>query len=525
MAIPKKGSTIEVTKLRWKHPEWSIQRNQLRWYRETVEGSGAYAPYTGDVLVADQWPTDESAGSLEIETDNRTHLYRHPRELAKFLRRYLMAYSPGVTKKSVRMYAGFLTKKQPIRDDYPEALTDWMDNVNDRSASWDVLLQTEIVPAVLMYGWLPVLVYQPPSEAQSAAEQQERGETTKVAILTPEALLDWRKNDSGGYDWLKWVEVVDLTEGPLELKKQVKRYWYATQEGWWYCDHDEKAKNQKKVEVKQSGVWPTGEMPLVVWKLGVNGESLIHHACELERELFNLLSELKELERESCFPMRYIQDPGEELRSTVAAVDGVIWVKSTDDEKPVIPGFVAPPPDPFDHYRTRIQEVTMQILQEFGLEFSEGSTTGIAQSFKMSKIVRMLVSTAGDLEEGEYLTHRLAGDMINAPLEDAARSAWPTEFDARDVEREVNALTEVVDLGVGPTFEAEARYRAAIAAMPNLSEKIKDDGRKEIQEFIDERGRFEAQQDEHGTMEIEADPDAQLETPQIGGVPEDQGAR
>jgi hypothetical protein len=482
--IPNVGQPVKREIVQATHPDYQDAHNLARLYRETVDGTGGYAPFTNDVRVRDQWPTDENHGSIAFNTNERTYLYRHPREQMKFFRRRFMAYHVGVVRKALRMVVGFLTKKDANYSEYPSQLTSWMESVNQRSATWRLLKNTDLVPQTLYYGRVPVLLHYPPHEAQTRAQQLDLGADLVCQPICPESIMDWRENDRGGYEWLKYVEDRDLTESPLsDGHLRLKRYHYLTQEGWWIIDElpDTQA---REWPVVAAGAWDTGRMPLVMWKINQSGSSLVHHAAQLERELYNVTSLLQEIEREITFPQLVLPDPGENERVNVRAVDAILWAEPDSDWQPYI---LPPDVKALEHLRQREEDLKARILEEFGLEFSEGATTGVAQSFKMSKIVRLLVDIAGDLEESEFMTHSLAAEMLGTELPLTARAQWPAEFDARDVEKEVNALLAVLAEGpaLGNTALTRLRTRLVTTVDPNTDENTKQTIEGEIRTEVE----------------------------------------
>jgi hypothetical protein len=497
------------------HPQYEDERNINRLYRETVDGTGGYRPYVHEVKITDSWPTDENAGSMQIDTHERTYLYRHPRERAKFHRRRMMAYHIGVCRKALKMIVGFLTKQDASYTKYPSTLKNWMESgVNKRKATWRLLKNTDLVPMTLYYGELPVLLHFPPNDAVTRQQQIEMGTDLVAQPISPECILDWNRNDEGGYHWLKYVEPMDITPTPLTKGHvKIKRYHYLTQEGWWYVD--EVPGSDKEWPVVASGTWDG--MPLVVWNIASTGTSLIHHAAQMERELHNVTSLLQEVEREMTFPQIVMPDPGESERAMVRAVDAILWA---DDDSKWQPFVLSPDVKATEHLMSRETDLKGRILEEFGLEFSEGATTGVAQSFKMSKIVRLLGDLAGDLEESEYLTHAKAAEMLGDKLPASSRATWPTEFDARDIEREVDALmTVLTGPAIGNTATIRLRKRLVTAVDTNIPEDIMDDIDKEITSEVEADSNGDT--DPEGTAALD-DAEQNLMQPDN---PQDDGAR
>jgi len=518
VTIPSVGETIERQVVETTHPDYMDRMRLLRFFREACDGTGGFAPYTNELRQYDSWPTDEMYGTAYQDTSRRTYLFRHPREGMKFLRRQMMAYHQGVTRKALDVVTGFLTKKDASYAEYPAQLADWMEGVNLRGNTWRILKSTQIVPKTLIYGELPVLLHYPPHDAVTRGQQIEMGADLIATVISPEVVVDWRENERGGYAWLKFVEEIDVTESPLSGgHRTITRYHYITEDGWWIVDDDGSSGSRDRMDrlpVVASGLWQNGVgMPVVRWRVN-DGKSAVMHAAQMERELYNVTSMLQEIEREIVFPQRVLPDPGERLRAMIAAVDNVLW---TDPESGIKPYILAPDVSAPKHYRERIAELKQQILEEFGLEFSEGAQTGVAQSFKMSKLTRYLVNLANDLEEAEYATHALAARMLGTELPLTSRAVWPTEFDARDVEKEIDALQAVIDADPGNTAVVECKMRMVTNVLPNLDEETKGEIRREL------RDEVESEENADETADDQMEPRMDASAP--GTRPEDTESR
>jgi len=469
------------------HPDYSARFEELRFYRESYEGSGAYAPYLDPIAVSDTWSDDLKSGSVGPDESRRTHLFRHTRERAKFKRRVAMAYATNVIKRTTQMISGYLSKAQPNYSQYPTQVEEWMGYATAAGDTWEDFKTSEILPRVLYYGALPVIVFREPTpEAETEAQQLEDGGMVQVSYIDPETIVDWRTNRAGQFVWLRHVEEIDLS-GPLDEKPRViKRWWWHTQEGWWYVDDDGKGTNE--LPVTASGAYDDG-MPIVVWRLGTSGQSLIADAAPTQRELYNVNSLIQEQERETTFAMLAAPGDGPKPGTKKVSSDNVWWYPV---ESRVAPHWMAPPPHILEHFMAKADVLARQILEDMGLDFdASGGSTGMALQFKMSKIVRLLNMLATSMQRGESQTLEVVASQLKAEIPDDARCVWPSEFDAKDAEKVVEMLSVLLDRISSKTFKVEAQYRMAIAAMPDMDEGMRSDGREEIEEAV-EREESEA---------------------------------
>lgn len=491
IALPEVGYPISRNALEAEHPsriKGEKYYYKWRFYRENYEGSGGYAPHLDPISVTATLPTDEGANATSVspETDARTYLFRHPVERKKFWRRVMMAYNVNIIRRALNMINGFLTKKSPTRDGFPEAINKWMDNCTPDGDTWDAIKNTEITIPTLYYGFLPVLVHKWPSDAPNAALDEEM---VRVSPISPEAMIDWVWDRSGNITQMKVIEEVDETPDIITGEHiQFKRYWYYNDAGWFYVD-DVDSKNDK-IPVTRVGEWNGDRMPLVMWRLGLSGRSVITDASAAQREYFNVLSEITEQRRETGFTMLCTPNP----RSDDDTDDRLI-VGSTDnifhaDGEHWPPFWLERKGDVMKSMMEERKQLADDILREMGLDFDEsgGGTTGVAYQFKMSKVVRMLKDIVTSLQRAETQTLREVARQLGTEIPDDKKSVWASEFDAKDVQKEMETLQLLLDANVpSDTAETEASFRMVTTAMDDLDEETRDTIKEEIEKGVEEQ--------------------------------------
>lgn len=488
------------------HPAYSELYRHLRFGRESYEGSGAYAPWMDDVTVADRQPDDQQQGTLSPNDSRRTYLFRHPREKKKFERRVMMAYLTNIIKRAVRMIMGFLTKKQPIYDKYPKSVKDWMSSVNEAGDTWEQFKRSDILTPLSYYGFLPVIFFHLKTDGAVTAYQQiADGGDLQADIINPENIVDWALGPGGEYLWLKVKTKVDLTKPQDKEQVLVDRYtWYA-QDGWFAVNDVQGSASDLVVMEGDSGSWPTGVMPIVTWR--IKGGPLTVDATAVQRELYNISSLIQEQERETTFAM--LRAPGGmpegNSRTITGASDNVFWFP---EESRHPPEWMAPPPHVLAHLMAKRAVLIEEILESMGLDFDEGGgTTGVAFQFKMSKIVRMLQDLANGLSVSESRSLEVVALENGEILADDVRTVWPSEFDAKDMEKEMDALERVLDRVFSDAARAEAQYRMATTAMTNLDEELRTTIRAEIDQGIEEDKLDEDNNEQPPDEDNDNDPD------------------
>jgi hypothetical protein len=510
--VPPPEFKIDRKVVEAEHPDYQRQFRELRLGREAYEGSGGFAPWLGDVTIGDTWPDDEQAGTLLIDESRRTYLFRHPREKAKFTRRAMMAYYVNVIKKAVNMIAGFLTKKQPDYAEYPDGVSEWMSEVNAAGDTWEQFKSHDVVLPVLYYGWLPLLFRRDATPgATTAAQQEEMGGGLQVETINPETVIHWVAN-AAGFEWFKVKAKIDITTPMDEQPVTVDRYTWYTQEGWWYVDDpDGKA---SELQVVESGTWANG-MPIVVW--AIKGGALTGDANTIAREMYNVASLVQEEERSTTFSMLSAPEAGAVADNRVQTVggDNIFYFPHDARHRP---DWMAPPPQVLAHLMGKLVHLTAEILSTMGLDFDQGGgQTGMAFQFKMSKIVRLLQVLADSFSRAESRSLVRVGIEERDPVDPESRCVWPSEFDAKDIEKEMEALQVVLDRVKSAAAQVEAQVKIAKAGLGDMDEELAETIRDEVEESVEEQGLDEMNNPDDLRARAEA---ARLEAE---GGPEDAG--
>jgi hypothetical protein len=315
-------------------------------------------------------------------------------------------------------------------------------------------------------------------DAVTAAQQEEQGGQLTVTVINPENIVDWHWGDNGEYTWLKVKAEVDLS-GPLdEEKSSVNRYWYYTQEGWWYVDDND----ERNLMVGASGVWDNG-LPVVTWSM-LDGTALTADASATQRELYNVNSLVQEQERETAFAMLGLPDPGEAMRAKVmqGGSDNVLWIDPVATNEPK---WLTPDTAVLEHFMAKREALADEIMSALGLDFDEGGgQTGMAFQFKMSKIDRLIQGLAEAFSRSESRSLQRVGLELGSPVDEKVRVKWPKEFDARDVEKEQDAAERVLVHVGSAAAKEDAQYKIAIAGLGQQDEERRKLYRTQIEESV-----------------------------------------
>ena len=294
--------------------------------------------------------------------------------------------------------------------------------------------------------------------------------------------------------WLKVKTTVDRT-GPLDgLHKRIDRYTWYTQQGWFAVEDD---KITAVLPVVASGLYAHG-LPIVVWRL--RGGALTADADATQREMYNVTSLIQEQERATAFAMLKAPDDGVKDRNKEVGSATVWWYPHDATNTPE---WMEPPGGVLEHLMAKNVALAGEILSNMGLDFdSGGGQTGMAFQFKMSKIVRLLQGVANSMGIGDTRSMARVALELGQTLPDDVRVVWPSEFDAKDIEKELDGLERILINSVSITAKIEADMRMVLAAIGDMDEKKRTAILKEIDEG---RKAMEIEEDNRKELELKAE--------------------
>jgi uncharacterized membrane protein YtjA (UPF0391 family) len=486
--IPQEGQTIPRDVVEFKHPNYDAERKINDFHAAAFNGDGGFAPNLDPWKTADV-PWD--AVSLAAYFDDKpsfpdTYLEPSLREGKKFERRLHRAWYRNVIKPAIRKLAGFLMKIPPERAGLPPHTDKWLNSVSVGGLSMNRWLETEAIPWTLVYGRPSALLDRPGTDSLTRAQQDESGVQLTVGIIHQSSVLDWAHNPNRTYNWLKYLEVMDAPREPLDTEAgTLYRYRWITSEGWYYVDdivtngEDKDTKRPQDLEVKKSGLWkrgadgqPQGELldgpPLASGRLGETGESYIKDAAPAARAMYNNTSRRDNLLIQTDFGMLAVQ--GEVNPDDGPQVVGPNEIYMYDLEAKNRPVWLSPDTGPFDTHLAVDQQLEDVINAMLGFTIGSAGTTGIAKSFDMVELTRLLVSLSSDMAEFELRILQVAAAMHNEKWPDNATSTWNTEFDAVDLDKLVESLLSLLRSNVlGSTADMLLMRRVTRAALPNTT--------------------------------------------------------
>jgi hypothetical protein len=398
-----------------------------------------------------------------------SYLVKYPRETdEKYARRRQLAIYPNYVKKIVDTYVGALFRVEPQRDfatntEYAE----FCQNVDLRGTDIDDFMRN-IAKLTLIYGTVFVIIDKPKAEVPTKAHEKLQGIRPYATIRLPTQIMDIEIDSYGRIQKIVFSElnvIREFTIGAWKVRMGNETY---------------------------EGTTPFGEVPVVavswtdpILPTDVIVPPFIYDIARVSKDLYNAISELREILRNSTFPILTIPIPDqiseEKLRNIVIGTENFIGYYP---EKGGKPDFIAPPESPAKVYLEYINTLIDMIYSLANLEFIKGTQqqkSGVALEFEFQNLNSLLTQIAQNLEQAEY---RIADLVAKWEGKDTFKGTiiYEKDFSYRDVERELKKAMDALTLNISATFDAE--LKKYIARML-LGSEIDDATMQRIENEID----------------------------------------
>ena len=447
-----------------------------------------------------------------------TYLDRFAREdLPKFQRRSYNAQYPNYVEPILDIRLSYLNRKPftydgfgPLFESAIEGKPSWSDNVHD-GMSWDRLMKDIVRLRASLLGWTPVLFDAPMApEGASVAQTDELGIHVKAVPLFPANVLDYQcEPNSGCFTWVKLLTTYAERADALGESFTIDCYaiWEKNRARVWEFATDKDGNVQPRGFREVPHSW--GQVPIVIFRSKpaasdpVKGHSVVGAVAQLNRKLFNYLSELDEILRNTTFPMLQvpIKDPNK-VGTVVGGTTNALAVPpdSSRDFK-----WVQPDTNAASVYEKRI-EVTMREIHRIGRTESSSTVdgggtpqSGISQAYDFENTNRAISDTARSFAASEQEGLKLVAKLEAPTLDpDEGRVVSPTRFDVEAMSAELADALSVVKIDLGPTATSIMKQRLARTLLPNLDE----DDLAVIDQEIEDESKASAQQSADARMAL-----------------------
>jgi hypothetical protein len=409
----------------------TISKTNDQFLLDAYSGKGGFA--SGDFLVA------------------------HPREsVAKLKKRKELAVYPNFCRKITDVFVGYLWKQSPQRTDLSDLYTQFVGNADGMGMQLDALLLTYQRLAMIL-GSVYLIVDKSSVQATTKADET----APYLSVRLPSQLV-YEEKDARG-QWVKLTFSEYVTTGTT----QVMRYRSFTRAGW-------SVSSTIDGVGELNGSYTLGCVPVVALHAAPpldpyasRSDSFFYDLAQLNWDLYNLRSELRELFRAQAFAILTLpvtsDSERERLKDLTISTENALTFNPVGGGEPK---FIAPPADPVELYMAQIAQTVLDIYRIANLEFVGGvQQSGVALSFHFQEANSSLRTMAEQCETAEKKIMDLVHLWMGATPQGYV--AYNNDFNLTDLAQTLNTAMDAITLSLGTEFDRAIKKRLAKQILGN----------------------------------------------------------
>lgn len=418
-----------------------------------------------------------SSGGFE----NGSYIEPFPREtLERVQKRRKLALQINLVRRITLSLVGHLFRKSPIRNVESKAYQRFMEDTDTKRTDIDAFMK-KVFRLGLLYGTVFILIDKSQVEVRTQKEKELLRAFPYAVIRLPWHLENYKTDHLG-----KLTEITFKEE--TEEGKQIYRTFTDSE---WIISTDPFKEN-----VILSGTHNLGEVPVVVYSpvpsdTEILSPPLMLEIAKIQKAIYNLLSELQSVLRDTSFPVFTfpVGSPEDieklEKETLTLGTENAIAYTPQGSAKPE---FIAPPPEPANQLLETIKFLIEKAYEHANLNFQGGvQKSGIAKEYEYLEFSKMLSDFAQGLEECEYRIAHLVSRW-----EDEEFSGWieySKSFTPLDVEKRINTILQILN---DPNVPQEVKIELVKVLTRYMLSDTHDEQRlKELDRIIESQEDFE----------------------------------
>lgn len=452
-----------------RHPDYDDMECHWEFMHDTYEGGREW--FEENLFKYVKEGTNEFKERL-----NRAYRFNHTREVVDLVNKYLF-------KQTVAR-----------REDAPEVIQKFWKSSTKNNVDIDEFMRQVSLQSSI-YGRVAVVVDNNKTggnmpKVMSKADEKKMNVKVYSYIVTPEHLLDYGFDESGGLNWVLIREFKRDDETPFSSGETLERYRLWTKNDWKLYE-DKKLKGGKREIVEiESGTHALGVVPIVFADNIVSQEeyappSLIDDIAYLDRAVANYLSNLDAIIQDQTFsqlamPAQNVL-PGEDDYNKIMEMS----TKRTflyDGEGGGQPFFLSPDPKQAQLIVEVIHKIINEIYHTVGLAGERtkqdnavgiDNSSGVAKAYDFERVNALLASKADSLEYVENRIAYLVGLWNGEAVEQGTFVEYPDDFDTRGLYDEFDISAKLALIEAPEEVRQEQMMMLLEKLFPQMSEEKK----------------------------------------------------
>jgi hypothetical protein len=331
-----------------------------------------------------------------------------------------------------------------------------MNNADGAGGKLDALLASYQRLAMIV-GTVYLIVDKPQQQGQTRADQAY----PYIALRLKSQLAHEIKDGSSG----RWLSVTFEEWDETNQQQQYRTFTTKT----WKVSRDIDGN-----DMISQGEHNLGRVPVVRLHIekplnpyDSHSDSWVYDLAVLNWELYNIRSELRDLERSQTFAILALPVTSPEERERLKKINiGTENGLAFDPTGGGKPDFIAPPSEPTTHYMSRMASIIDDIYRVANLEFVGGvQRSGVALSFHFQEANSSLRTMAEQCETAEREIAWLVYAWMSRTFD--GNIAYNNDFNMTDLAQALSQALDSVSLSMGAEFEKALKKRLSKQILGN----------------------------------------------------------
>jgi len=479
------------------HVIWQNNINYWNFLLNSYEGGRAYTK----AEVQNQ--TTKGSGVIKVSVNGKalenttsTNLFQHKKELdADYQNRLIQSYYYNYCAPIVDIYTNHLFK-QPIIETFGniEGTLELRNNNIDRMDNSIQEFRINACSLAQIYGHCFALVDMPPAGGEVNLEQRMvNDQFPYITLYHPQSVLNWSLDRFGRLNWIILSETVDGNQDFASANKNqgcTTSYRVWTKTDWYLYDSD--------FALIETGGHALGIVPIVtVYNKpskkvrNMLGISEIADIAFIARDIYNSLSELKQILRDQTFAFLALQGDSTEYDELSLGIGkGLLYPRETN-----APQYISPPAENAEVYFKHIDRQIEKMFQLAKLEAgsvapegeSAGSQSGVSKKWDFNQTNSTLSQKASHMQDAENKIWNLFAKWEGEKEFDGSIS-YPNEFSMQSLMDDLVEAQELMKVNVGKKANQEVKKAIVKKKFPRISDEDMEEMQAEIENEAPENG-------------------------------------
>lgn len=456
-----------------------------RFYLDSYEGGAEYTRasvntgQTSGGSLLDKFMIKVFAGGKEVKDMVQSNLFKHAKETDKdYQTRLSMSQYYNFCAPVIDIYTSHLFKDTVIEnfENIESDVESRRENINRMGDSVSEF-RRNLGEMTQVYGHSFIIVDHPRAlgDIKNRLDKIQLDNFPYFTLIHPQNLVNWALDRFGRPYWIVVREIDDTNQNPYEYSSDKNtdinyRLW--TRQEWVLMSAEGK-------EIMR-GNHGLGVVPIVCAfdrkskkQRNFLGISTLADISFISRDIYNSLSELRQILRDQTFAFLAIQGSSDEYNEISIGTNKALLYPADRNA----PAYISPPTDNAMVYMDHIDRQVKRIYQLAKLEGGQAhdvrvgkDQSGVSKAFDFFDTNTSLSAKAENLQDAETKAWQMFAKWVDKPDFEGSIS-YPKDFNINSLNDEIDRALKTAQLQIGNEYRKQVNIAIIKKQFPRMSEE------------------------------------------------------